>query len=438
MPDPTGPAPSLTPPPRNAPELDRPQAPEQRSRAMDVLRGVAVLGILPVNIPTFALPMIAFYRPPTWGGFTGADFLVWLTTHLFFEFKFITIFSMLFGAGLVLIASRAEQTGRSPLAAYYTRLAWLALFGLLHMALLWYGDILFAYALWGMLLYPLRRLAPPLLIALGLTLALLWIPLMTGLGLLTQFAAASDPSAVDSLMPTMDDARAEVTAMNGSFLDALRVRAEHVLFVQLGGQFFFYPWRVFGVMLVGMGLMKLGVFSGARSSRFYALCAALGYGSGLPLIAVGVTRLLRHDFDPIELYKLDWHFNYVGSLCVAMGHVGAVMLLVRAGWARRLLDRLQAVGRMALTNYLAQSLICATIFTGWGLGQFGQLERTWLALIVLGIWAVQLLWSPLWLARFGFGPMEWLWRTLAYRRAQPMRRPAGAAAQAPAMLDRDA
>jgi uncharacterized protein len=405
-----------------APGLDAPRAPEQRWLSVDALRGAAVLGILLVNIPTFALPMAAFYRPPAWGGFTGADFASWLVTHVFFEFKFITIFSMLFGAGLVLIADRAAGTGRSPAGAYYTRLAWLAVFGLAHMWLLWYGDILFAYALWGMLLYPLRRAPAEWLLAIGGALFALWMPLMSLLGLMVDTARTHDPGSLGGIMPTPEESAAEIAAMNGTFWQALKVRAEHILFMQLGGQLVFYPWRVFGVMLIGMGLMKLGVFTAQRSTRFYAWCVAAGYGLGLPLVAAGVVRLLRHDFDIAELYKLDWHFNYAGSLGVALGHVGVVMLAVKSGVLGGVTARLAAVGRMALTNYLAQSVVGAFIFTGWGLGQFGQVSRTGLVAIALGIWAAQLAWSPWWLSRFRFGPMEWAWRTLTYGRAPSMRR----------------
>jgi uncharacterized protein len=186
-------------------------------------------------------------------------------------------------------------------------------------------------------------------------------------------------------------------------------------------------WMIGGRMLVGMGLMKLGVFAAARSRRFYVWLAALGYGVGLPLVGYDTYALLRSHFHYTDELRSGYLFNYLGSVPVALGHVAVVMLICQAGALRRLTARLATVGRMALTNYLMQSILCTALFYGYGFGLYGKLDRWGLACVVLAVWAAQLAWSPVWLRYFRFGPAEWLWRSLTYWRLQPLRRAAESA-----------
>ena len=183
----------------------------------------------------------------------------------------------------------------------------------------------------------------------------------------------------------------------------------------------FVGWVALGRMLIGMGLMKLGVFSAERSRRFYMIQMLLGYGLGLPIVAAGALGLLRNNFDIGYKFGGGMDYNSFGSILVALGHVGALLLVYKSGALQWLTCRLAAVGRMAVSNYLAHSLICTTLFYGYGFGLFGKLDRIELAGVVIAIWALQLWYSPIWLAHFRFGPVEWLWRTLTYGKAQPMR-----------------
>jgi len=171
-------------------------------------------------------------------------------------------------------------------------------------------------------------------------------------------------------------------------------------------------------MLVGMGLMKLGVFSARRPQSFYARCVLLGYGIGLPLVVHSARTLYAHEFDFIYAFKVGNYFNYLGSLAVAMGHVGVIMLVYQSGVLPRLRRWLAQVGRMALTNYLLQSVICTLFFYGYGFGFFGRLNRVGQMGVVLAIWILLLVISPLWMSRFRFGPAEWCWRFLTYGRRQ--------------------
>lgn len=430
----------------------------ERIASLDALRGLAVLGILAMNITAFALPMAAYVNPvspalaPYAGEFRGGNFAAWLTTHLVFDQKMITIFSALFGAGLVVMDRRS---GGRFLGVHSRRMLWLLFLGLAHAYLVWFGDILVTYALCGALIYPLRRLRPRTLIVFGLLLCAVTMAISTlmglGLGMGREaamqaeavIAAGGEPTeeqaeaikgwrdACADLDPTPEQVAEQVAAFRGSYPETVAANVKAAVGFQTFYLLIWGLWRTTGVMMIGMALMKLGVFSASLPGRRYAIMVAAGYGLGLPVVAAGAWDQVASGFDPVRAFVFGWHFNAVGSLLVALGHVGAVMWVCRAGVLPRVTRRLAAVGRMALTNYLAQSVICTAVFFGWGFGLFGSLERWQIMLAVLGVWLVELAWSPWWLARFRFGPAEWVWRSLTYWRFQAMRRsapPAPAAA----------
>lgn len=423
-----------------------PVAGAERIAFIDTLRGFALLGILPMNIPWFALYTFTFFNPSLQGGFEGADFLAWLLGHVLFDFKMMTIFSALFGAGVVVFATRAElRAGRSA-GLFYTRLFWLLLFGLIHAYAIWEGDILVTYAVCGAIVYLFRKRRPATLIILACALLLVGSLINFGTGVLfnTMRTAAQAVEAGDaqewqqgfanawaqtepSFIPTQEQLDAQRAAFEGGYFDLLPQRAAAAVMFEL----FILPlwgiWRVVGVMLLGMAALKTGVLTAHRSRRFYLWTLALGYGAGVPLVGVGAALWINDGFDFVRWYTVTGHFNYVGSLFVAAGHVALVALVVRAGALAWLTRRLAAVGQMAFTNYIAHSVICAAIFYGYGFGLWGDVSRAALWGFVLVIWTAQLLWSPWWLARFRFGPLEWLWRTLTYLEPQPMRVRANAA-----------
>ncbi len=204
----------------------------------------------------------------------------------------------------------------------------------------------------------------------------------------------------------------------GSYLQIARERAPGSLYMQTMLFGTFVGWATLGRILIGMGLMKLGVFSGERSRRFYLVLMLLGYGLGLPLVATGASGLIRNQFDVVYKFGGGMEYNSFASILVALAHVGTLLLVYKAGAVQWLTRRLAAVGRMALSNYLAQTIICTTLFYGYGFGLFGKLDRFQLAGVVVAIWALQLWYSPIWLKHFRFGPFEWLWRTLTYGKAQ--------------------
>lgn len=419
----------------------------ERIAFIDTLRGFALLGILPMNIPFFAYYSFVFFNPSLQGGFDGPNFLAWLFGHTFFEFKMMTIFSALFGAGIVVFTTRAiQKTGRSA-GLYYRRLAWLLLFGLIHAYIIWEGDILVTYAICGAFAFLFRKLKVPtlLIVATALLLVAPALNVVTGyfFGMMRDAAAAVDAGTAEEWQqglaqgwadtemmfnPTDEMLAAERDAFEGGYFDLLPHRASQAAMFQ----FFMLPlwgiWRVTAVMLLGMAALKAGVFTATRSPRFYLGMLGVGYLVGLPLVGVGAAVLVRSNFDIVTWYVLSSHFNYFGSLLVAAGHVALFALVVKAGSLAWLTTRLASVGQMAFTNYIAHSVICALLFYGYGFGLWGEVSRVGLWGIVLLIWTAQLLWSPWWLARFRFGPLEWLWRTLTYWKIQPMRRDPSVAA----------
>ncbi|RMH26807.1 MAG: DUF418 domain-containing protein [Planctomycetota bacterium] len=416
----------------------------ERIASIDTLRGVALLGILVMNIAGYAAPFAAYSDPHWRGEATGADFAVWLGSHFAFDMKMMSIFSMLFGAGVVIFTNRAERRGAGA-GLYHRRMLVLLAIGLVHAYLIWYGDILVAYALCGMMLYPLRRLPAHKMIALGLGLTLVAMPLtaLNGWAVADMRARAQDAEARQAagetlapedakainqwaeqrafFDPTPEQIEAQIAVHRGSWGEIAVSRAPQALSFQTIYFLMWGVWRVGGLMLLGAGLYKLGAFGAAWPARRYALGAIAGYAVGLPIIALGVQRMASHGYDGVEMFRSDILFNYVGSVPVALAHVCAVMLLCRPGALRVAQRALAAVGRTALTNYLAQSVIATTLFYGYGFGWFGGLSRVEQMGVVAVIWAFQLIVSSLWLRAFRFGPAEWLWRSLTYGRAQPMR-----------------
>jgi uncharacterized protein len=424
----------------------------ERVTSVDVLRGVAVLGILAANIIVFGLPMNENYSPRLSADPGDLNQVVWVLTHVIIDGKMMTIFSMLFGAGLVLMGSRADERGRPLARLYYRRIFWLLAIGLVHSYFIWVGDILVPYAECGLLLYPLRRKSARALIVLGILLILVFVLLGTGVGAGIDYirttaerveaakAAGESPAEGDAqihefwtqLRPHIEvtreerasSAAAEIAGYRAPYLEIVARRGEVLLGIQTIGFPLGMLWIVGGRMLLGMGLMKLGVFSATLSVSSYRRLVAFGYGLGLPLVAYDTVQLLRHDFHFMDLFRSIVLLNTFGSILIALGHVGVVMLIVKAGRAPGITRRLAAVGQMALTNYLIQSLACTFLFYGYGFGLFGMLDRLQLAGVVLIIWTAQILYSAPWLRYFRFGPAEWLWRSLTYWKLQPLRRAA--------------
>ncbi|MCH2133404.1 MAG: DUF418 domain-containing protein [Phycisphaerales bacterium] len=403
--------------------LAAPALPAKRIASIDVLRGVALLGILVLNIQTFAMPFEAYTNPTAYGDLTGANHWVAYFTHVLGDMKFMAIFSMLFGAGIVLLTERLEATGRSAIGVHYRRMLWLLAFGFIHAYGIWYGDILVGYAICGMWVVWLRSLQPWLLVLIGLVVVSISSILMGGMGLLLLVSTEEELAEITASLGSPEESiQSQLEIYRSGWVAQLshRLPAAGTMQTMMFG--FYTLWRASGLMLIGMALYRWGVFSCRASTATYAMMLALGILFGIPIVWWGLELKWDANWEWIQSEFLYYQFNYWGSMLVALGWVGLVMLFVKSGMLRWFQHALACVGRMALTNYLLQSLVCTLVFYGHGLGYFGEVDRVGQILVVLGVSVAQLIWSPLWLAAFRFGPFEWLWRSLTYWNLQPLRR----------------
>lgn len=439
-----------------------PVSPQERISALDMLRGAAVLGILLMNIMAFGLPMAAYLNPSVAGGAEGPNLAFWFVNQVLFEGKMRAIFSMLFGAGSLLLLTRAEERGAGLFAAdiYYRRTLWLVVIGLIHAYLVWSGDILFFYGVVGLTLLPFRRMSARGLLVFGCSIFLV-LSLMTA-GVSSEFTelkskaeqAQAGRKAGKELTadeeesirgwegflkenkPDQKTVDKEIQDHRAGYLANLKLRAGQVVTMHTVFFYRYIGFDVAGAFLIGIALLKLGVLSAQRGSAFYARLMLFGYGLGLPLNAFTGWMWMQSGWDPIAMFRYIYSGLEFGRLLVALGHISVLMLLYKAGLFRFLTRRLAAAGQMALTNYLTQSAVCTILFNGYGFGLFGKLERIQLLYVVFAVWLFQLIVSPIWLGRFRYGPLEWAWRSLTYWEKQPMRlresTPAGEAAPATA------
>jgi uncharacterized protein len=424
-----------------------PVAKEARVESLDILRGVAVFGILMMNITAFGLLLQAYGNPLADGGASGLNLLAYKIINVGFEGTMRGIFSVLFGAGIVLMTERMEQAGAGIMAAeiHFRRMMWLMLAGFIHWALLlWFGEILFNYALCGMLLFSVRKLPVKWLVAIAAAL-LIGSAAMSSLHLrkLVETEAAASAAAeakaggadlskkqedaieeweeeLNRAMPTAEDAEKQRGWRSGSYWNAVK------------GQFgmsYEFQWTeapqwllvdMIPFMLIGIVLLRLGVLGAQRSARTYLLMMLGGYAIGVPLGFHEMRMIVDGDFSVLSRAAASETYQF-SRLGMVIGHLGLALLVIRLGLFGRLQRGLAAVGQMALTNYLMQTVICTLLFYGFGFGLFGKLQRYELYGVVAAIWAVQLAWSSLWLKHFRFGPFEWLWRSLTYWQRQPMR-----------------
>jgi uncharacterized protein len=421
----------------------------ERVASVDVIRGFALMGILAMNIVNFGWPGAVYSIPIMTPDYDWGDMGLWGLNHLIFDTKMMTLFSMLFGGGLVLMSDRAEGRGAKMRGVYYRRVFWLLVIGLIHAYLIWSGDILVMYASCGLLLYPVRKWSPKTLIIVGVCLNLLFVPLLLGFRFAglpfmqrtaerveAQTKAGQKPkdweekvsegykNLTKQEMPKREDFLKDIATYRGSYWGIVKDRASQLIWGQTLGFLFFGWWAIGGRMLIGMGLMKLGVFAAQCSKRTYLTMMIVGYGIGLPLILFDAIHESMNGFflgQGISHVLDGWPMlNIYGSLPVVLGHIGLVMMIYQSNALPWLTRRLGAAGRMALSCYLFDSIFCTTLFYGYGFDFYGSLHRPLLYAIVVAIWTAQLLVCPLWLERFRFGPAEWLWRSLTYWKFQSM------------------
>ncbi len=420
---PTDPADTLAPAPLDS-----------RYLTLDALRGFAVMGILAMNIVGFAMPMLAYLSPAVYGGTDGPDSAAWLVSFLLFDGKMRGLFSLLFGASLMLIAERAEAGGKNSAAVHYSRMAWLAVFGLAHFYLIWIGDILFLYAVIGCIAFLFRRMDADRLIKWALIVYIAGFVILTTLfsDFLFLQAAATGADPVPEAIAAFDDflAASGFTAVDTA-RELAAYRSDWTAIVSYrvtehGAQPFTSLWQngfeTLPMMLLGMALMKNGFLTGRLEPWVYSRLALGLLPVGFGLTAIVAAVVLLGGFDLIVTLNAAIAWTYPPRLMLTLGYAALLVLLVRrfseSGW----MAHIAAAGRAALTNYLGTSLVMTTIFYGYGFGFYGEIGRAELYLFVPAAWMLMLSWPKPWLARFRYGPLEWLWRSFARLRLQPMRR----------------
>jgi uncharacterized protein len=395
----------------------------ERLESLDVLRGFALLGILAMNIRAMAAPFSAYVNPFALFDYEGASRAAYVFTSIVFDLKMMGLFSMLFGAGVLLYAAKSTETGKPPRGLWFRRMFWLLVIGLVHAYLIWDGDILVPYALCGIvLLWWVRRLPAWALMAGAIVLLAVGGLLAFGHGLAWQSMSEADRAFETQLyMPTREQANEQLAALLRSYPEVVAHRAPFVFMAQTLYFVVFFVWRCGGMMLLGMALYKMGFLDGRRPAGAYVRVAAICIPVGLSLAWYGVVELERVRFAMPQRTVADL-WNYAGSVFASVGYAAVLILAIKQDALGRLRRALAAVGQMAFSNYLFHSSITAVVFLGWGFGFAGRLDYAEQLIVVAAIWALQLAVSPLWLARYRFGPAEWLWRSLTYWKRQPMRR----------------
>lgn len=392
-----------------------------RIAALDLIRGIAVLGILAVNIASFAASDSASYSPDLPEPGSLADHAMFGVMLLLFEGKMRALFSILFGASVLLFIERADAKGRDGLALQFRRLGWLALFGYLHFLLIWSGDILFIYACAGLLSLAFRQLSPKAMVAGALLLFAAWQawgyaqwqPSLAGEAAMA--AGTATPAQVEdharSIAAYREDDRKDLAAIRGSWSGLLSHKLDEKAAMPLIGAIF-VAGETLTYCLFGMALLSSGLFAGTWSRVALRRLATAGIGLGGLATLVFSAWAMANDFPEIRMrFAIGYGLGFA-HLAMALGYLALIVLNLPRLLASRLGQRLQASGQMAFSNYLGTSLVMTAIFYGWGLGlvaQYGVAAR-WL-FVLLG-WALMLGWSKPWLARYRQGPLEWLWRSL--------------------------
>jgi len=431
--------------------LAAPVSQSDRIIIIDALRGVAILGILLMNIPGFALPEPVYGDPSVLNEWGTINYKTWYFIEWFMEGSQRALFSMLFGAGIILFITNKEKKseGLYPADYFFRRQIWLLIFGLFHaFVLLWFWDILFHYACVGMIMFAFRRLSPKALI-IGALLCLVFQTARENVDAYRDrkmIYKGEMVAKMDTTVTKLNDQQKEdlgamtgfkekvsqegkekkmkksVKAMQGSYGELYEYQSNRSFQVEV---FYLYYgiWDILIFMLLGMAFFKNGILTGKASAKIYWSLMIGGLGIGLVLSYFRLQPMIDYKFDIFNYTKnVKFEFYQLSRVFRAIGILGLIMLLFTSGWFKWLVNLFRPVGQMAFTNYLMQSIICGIIFYGIGFGMFGKLQRFEIYYVVAGVYIFQIIVSHIWLRFFRFGPLEWAWRSLTYWKRQPFKR----------------
>lgn len=435
----------------NGTNLAGPTNQSERIIILDSLRGIALLGILLMNIPYFAIP------DPAADILTVRHELGTINQHVWFGVNWAldgtqrALFSMLFGAGTILFITRLEKrvSGTMPVEYYVRRQLWLLVFGLTNaFVLLWNGDILFEYAIGGIIIFTFRKLPVKfLLIAAGVCLLLATARenrdsykrkniIAKGeaiakldttktkitdvqkeqLGAMTAIKERADSASMQKEM------QKNLREFKGSYAQLYENVSTFATWLEF--QLSYYEiWDILLMMFLGMAFFKSGVLTGEAPVKIYWWLCIVGLSVGLTLSYLRLHPYFVYNFNSFE-YRKHAGFQYyqISRMLRSLGVFGLIMLLYKSGWFKWVFALTRPVGQMAFTNYLMQSFMCGLFFYGIGFGMYGRLQRYEVYYVALAVWTIEIIWSHVWLRYFRFGPLEWLWRSLTYWKKQPLKK----------------
>jgi ABC-type multidrug transport system ATPase subunit/uncharacterized membrane protein YeiB len=399
--------------------------------SLDVIRGFALVGVLAVNAPYFAAPLVSVINP-LYGPLSVAKggTWAWALPYVLFEYKSIALFSMLFGASLFMVGGeRDDAQGARRLRR---RLGWLALFGILHGVVLWFGDILLSYALAGLLVMRCRSWRPPRLFVVGIMAFLISMGLIAAIAAMIARMSPSELAAFSagSWSPPPSRLAAEVASYRESWAAAFMANLAAWGNFQIEALLLLTP-RTAGLMMIGLALFKTEFLTGSAPTHVYRRWLAIGACALAALVWNG-WDIVRQGFPLLRMQVTGTLVTASLAPLVSLGYASALILILRAGVLRPATQLLAAMGRMAFTNYLTHSIVLSSLFWGGrGRGLYGALSRPQLGLVVVALFAAQAAFSLLWLQRFDHGPFEWVWRRLSRANLPP--RPAASCHTPPAV-----
>lgn len=397
-----------------------------RVRPMDVARGFAVMGILLMNIIAFSMPEAAYFNPDAWGGQSLADRIVWATSFIFFDGKMRGLFSLLFGASMLLLMDRTEMAGGNGQKRHVIRCLWLLVIGTAHYLFVWWGDILCLYAVLGLIAMFVAGKQPLELVKLSFLAFLTQFALVTlkmvsiwhGLNMIS-----GDPGKtlrmLDSMgKPGSDAIAQEIALYRGDWLPTVSDKMADYWHWSIAG-LEYMSLDTLGFMLLGMAMLKGGFLTGGWPREQYAATARHCFLIGVPPMAALAVWCWASGFDTVTTFGAVFAWSFPFRVPLTVGWT-ALILMAAVSSPGAFLARVEAVGRMSLSNYLGTSLVMTALFYGWGLGLFGHVARAPVYLFVPVVWTMMLLWSQPWIMRFRYGPAEWVWRSLTLGRPQKM------------------
>lgn len=406
----------------------------ERNRAIDITRGFAVMGILLMNVIAFSMPEPAYLNPNAWGGESIADRLIWALSFILIDGKMRGLFSLLFGASMLLLMDRTELQGGNGYHRHAARSFWLFLIGIAHYLLIWWGDILALYAMVGLVAMLFAGKQPMQLVkcaflAFGIHLVIVTL-LMIAIYHGHHVATAADANAHDVnrwnvALASMGHRGSEIIAEE---LAIYRGNWQGIIAHEMAdfpgsmlSALIYMGFETLGFMLLGMAMLKSGLLEGKWRYDQYIGTARHCFIVGIPPTIGFAIWSWASGFDVVTTFGSVFAWSFPFRIPLTVGIATSILAIVTRAKPGRFLELVEAAGRMSLSNYLGTSLVMTTIFYGWGFGLFGSVSRAPVYLFVPPIWALMLLWSKPWLSHFRHGPAEWLWRSLTLGRLQPMK-----------------